>query len=57
MIPGIFAAQSAIAAPDPAGDCADYPLPSPGSVVTDLDVSITVAAASAVDTNLCSEIV
>lgn len=40
----------------PGGDCDPYQRPPPSAVVTDLDTATTWRDATAIDTNLCSEI-
>lgn len=46
-----------ITGPGPGGDCADYYRPTPTAVITDLVDAIVAVVATAVDTNLCSEII
>ena len=56
MISGIVAQQAMIVSSG-GGECDDYTMPDPTNVMTDLDTDAVSVGPTAIDTNLCSEII
>ena len=59
MISGIVAQQAMIVVSGEGGggECDDYTMPTPTNVVTDLDTDAVSVGPTAIETNLCSEII